>query len=204
VTGTVTAHVGGGSFAVSSEQRPRPSNDGGSLAAMPLESGQVFAGYTIVRLVGSGGMGEVYLAQHPRLPRQDALKVLPPSFSADDEYRQRFSREADLAATLWHPHIVGVHDRGEYDGRLWISMDFVDGHDAAQLLVDRYPSGMPAATSSRSSRRWPTPSTTPISASCCTATSSRPTSCSPTRTGPGGEYFWRTSVLPATPTTSPG
>jgi serine/threonine-protein kinase len=112
---------------------------------MPLETGQVFAGYTIVRLVGTGGMGEVYLAQHPRLPRQDALKVLPASFSADDEYRHRFSREADLAAALWHPHIVGVHDRGEYDGRLWISMDFVDGHDAARLLVDRYPNGMPAA-----------------------------------------------------------
>ncbi|WP_193044068.1 LpqN/LpqT family lipoprotein [Mycolicibacterium baixiangningiae] len=112
---------------------------------MPLETGQVFAGYTIVRLVGTGGMGEVYLAQHPRLPRQDALKVLPASFSADEEYRHRFSREADLAAALWHPHIVGVHDRGEYDGRLWISMDFVDGHDAARLLVDSYPSGMPAA-----------------------------------------------------------
>lgn len=112
---------------------------------MPLETGQVFAGYTIVRLVGTGGMGEVYLAQHPRLPRQDALKVLPASFSADDEYRQRFSREADLAAALWHPHIVGVHDRGEYDGRLWISMDFVDGHDAARLLADRYPNGLPAA-----------------------------------------------------------
>ncbi|MGE2713945.1 LpqN/LpqT family lipoprotein [Mycolicibacterium litorale] len=112
---------------------------------MPLDTGQVFAGYTIVRLVGTGGMGEVYLAQHPRLPRQDALKVLPASFSADDEYRHRFSREADLAAALWHPHIVGVHDRGEYDGRLWISMDFVDGHDAARLLADRYPNGMPAA-----------------------------------------------------------
>lgn len=111
---------------------------------MPFETGQVFAGYTIVRLIGIGGMGEVYLAQHPRLPRQDALKVLPASYSADAEFRQRFSREADLAATLWHPHIVGVHDRGEYDGRLWISMDFVDGHDAARLLVDRYPTGMPA------------------------------------------------------------
>lgn len=112
---------------------------------MPFETGEVFAGYTIVRLVGTGGMGEVYLAQHPRLPRQDALKVLPASVSADEEYRQRFTREADHAAGLWHPHIVGVHDRGEFDGRLWISMDFVDGHDAARLLAERYPSGMPPA-----------------------------------------------------------
>jgi serine/threonine protein kinase len=88
-------------------------------------------------------MGEVYLAQHPRLPRRDALKLLPHDWSADAEYRARFNREADLASTLWHPHIVGVHDRGEEDGQLWISMDFVDGLDAARLLADRYPAGMP-------------------------------------------------------------
>ncbi|MGV0744840.1 LpqN/LpqT family lipoprotein [Mycolicibacterium sp. XJ870] len=111
---------------------------------MPLASGQAFAGFTIVRLVGTGGMGEVYLATHPRLPREDALKVLPTSVSSDNEFRQRFIREADMAATLWHPHIVGVHDRGEFEGRLWISMDYVDGHDAARLLHDQYPSGMPA------------------------------------------------------------
>jgi serine/threonine-protein kinase len=89
-------------------------------------------------------MGEVYLAAHPRLPREDALKVLPQTVSADNEFRQRFIREADMAATLWHPHIVGVHDRGEFEGRLWISMDYVDGHDAARLLHDVYPSGMPS------------------------------------------------------------
>jgi serine/threonine protein kinase len=110
---------------------------------MPLASGQTFAGYTIIRLLGSGGMGEVYLAGHPRLPRRDALKLLPHGWSAEAEYRARFNREADLASTLWHPHIVGVHDRGEEDGQLWISMDFVDGLDAARLLTDRYPAGMP-------------------------------------------------------------
>ena len=110
---------------------------------MPLSDGATFAGFTIVRLLGSGGMGEVYLAQHPRLPRRDALKLLPPEWSADEEYRTRFVREADLASTLWHPHVVGVHDRGEADGQLWISMDYVDGLDAARLLADRYPAGMP-------------------------------------------------------------
>lgn len=111
---------------------------------MPLAAGDTFAGYTIVRLLGAGGMGEVYLAQHPRLPRQDALKILPATVSADSEYRQRFNREADIAATLWHPHIVGVHDRGEYDGQIWISMDYVEGTDAAHLLADRHGDGMPA------------------------------------------------------------
>ena len=112
---------------------------------MPLADGATFAGYTIVRMLGSGGMGEVYLARHPRLPRRDALKVLPVSVSADNEYRQRFNREADIAAALWHPHIVGVHDRGEFDGQIWISMDYVDGTDAARLLRERHPNGMPKA-----------------------------------------------------------
>jgi serine/threonine protein kinase, bacterial len=112
---------------------------------MPLNEGDLFAGYTIVRLLGSGGMGEVYLAQHPRLPRRDALKVLPATLTADQEYRARFSREADIAAELWHPHIVGIHDRGEFEGQLWLSMDYVEGTDAAELLRNRYPSGMPEA-----------------------------------------------------------
>ncbi|MBB2992890.1 serine/threonine-protein kinase [Mycolicibacterium iranicum] len=111
---------------------------------MPLAAGETFAGYTIVHLLGSGGMGEVYLAQHPRLPRRDALKVLPAAVSADSEYRQRFNREADIAATLWHPHIVGVHDRGEFDGQIWISMDYVEGTDAARLLAEQHGGGMPA------------------------------------------------------------
>ncbi len=88
-------------------------------------------------------MGEVYLAQHPRLPRHNALKILPADVSADPDYRARFEREADLASALWHPNVVSVHDRGEYEGQLWISMDYVDGQDAAHLLTSRFPAGMP-------------------------------------------------------------
>ena len=110
---------------------------------MPLNHGDVFAGYVIQRLLGAGGMGEVYLAQHPRLPRLDALKVLSVDATGDEEFRARFTREAELAATLWNPHIVGVHDRGEFDGRLWISMDYVEGTDARHLVEQRHPSGMP-------------------------------------------------------------
>ena len=82
-------------------------------------------------------------AKHPRLPRHDALKILPPAVSSDAEFRERFHREADLAAALYHPHVVGVHDRGEHEGQLWMSMDYVDGPDTAQLLRTRYPAGMP-------------------------------------------------------------
>ncbi|MCV7229071.1 protein kinase domain-containing protein [Mycolicibacterium komossense] len=110
---------------------------------MPLGVGQTFAGYRIVGKLGAGGMGEVYLAQHPRLPRRDALKLLSSGVSADNSFRTRFLREADLACTLRHPHIVGVLDRGEVDDQLWISMDYVDGEDAGGLLSHRYPAGMP-------------------------------------------------------------
>jgi serine/threonine-protein kinase len=111
---------------------------------MSLGAGDVFAGYTIVRLLGSGGMGEVYLAQHPRLPRGEALKILRPEISLDETFQQRFIREADSIAALEHPHIVTVHDRGDTEGRLWIATQYVDGTDAAKLLLDRYPAGMPA------------------------------------------------------------
>ena len=110
---------------------------------MSLAEGDVFAGYTVVRPLGAGGMGEVYLVQHPRLPRYDALKILPVQFTVDREYRERFNREADVVARLWHPHIVGVHDRGEDDGQLWITMDFVEGTDAANLLRDQGGGGLP-------------------------------------------------------------
>lgn len=118
--------------------RAQVNSTGGSMAC-----GAPFAGYTILRPLGAGGMAEVYLALHPRLPRRDVIKVLAQAITADREFRERFNREADLAATLWHPHIVGVHDRGEFNGQLWISMDFVEGTDAARLVREQYPEGMP-------------------------------------------------------------
>ena len=111
---------------------------------MPVSVGEVFAGFTILRVLGAGGMGTVYLAAHPRLPRQDALKVLPAQWTSDPEYRERFLREADLSASLSHPNILGVHDRGEYDGQLWISMDYVGGTDASKLVREHNPEGLPA------------------------------------------------------------
>ena len=106
---------------------------------MPVSVGEAFAGFTILRVLGAGGMGTVYLAAHPRLPRQDALKVLPAQWTADPQYRERFLREADLTASLSHPNILGVHDRGEYDGQLWISMDYVGGTDASRLVREHHP-----------------------------------------------------------------
>ena len=93
---------------------------------MTLRPGESFAGYTIVRQLGNGGMGEVYLAHHPRLPRQEAVKVLRPEISSDSTFRQRFIREADSVASLEHPNIVTVHDRGETAGQLWIATQLIE------------------------------------------------------------------------------
>jgi serine/threonine-protein kinase len=121
-----------------------PRSGGDERARRPAVANRTtFAGYTVLRPLGSGGMADVYLVKHPRLPRLDALKVLNRDMTADGEFRERFNREADLAATLWHPHVVAVHDRGEFQGQLWIAMDYVEGTDAAHVVKERYRKGMP-------------------------------------------------------------
>ena len=77
----------------------------------------LFCGFRIVRLLGSGGMGEVYLAEHPRLPRRDALKILSSAVSADNDVPEPFTREVDIAAALSHPYIVAGHFLGVADDR---------------------------------------------------------------------------------------
>ncbi|MEV0033754.1 serine/threonine-protein kinase [Nocardia sp. NPDC050793] len=99
---------------------------------MALRPGAVVGGYRVLQVLGSGGMGTVYLAQNPILPRRDALKVLSADLSTDAEFRARFEREANLAAGLDHPNIVAVYNRGEESGQLWIAMQYVDGTDAAE------------------------------------------------------------------------
>ncbi|NNH74184.1 serine/threonine protein kinase [Nocardia uniformis] len=92
-----------------------------------------FAGYQVERMLGQGGMGSVYLAAHPRLPRKVALKLLNRDVSADEEMRRRFDREANVIARLDHPGIVSIQDRGVQDGHLWIAMQYVHGTDAARV-----------------------------------------------------------------------
>lgn len=103
----------------------------GSLAA-----GRVIGGYTVIRPIGAGGMGTVYLVAHPRLPRHQALKVLASALGGDPSFRERFRREADLAARLDHPNIVSVQDAGVDGDVMWIAMQYVDGTDTAAMLRD--------------------------------------------------------------------
>ncbi|MBY8860563.1 serine/threonine protein kinase [Nocardia sp. CA2R105] len=102
---------------------------------MDLRPGTVFCGYRIERLLGTGGMGAVYLAAHPRLSRLVALKVLDEARGRDARVRARFEREAELAGRLEHPHIVPVFDRSAPGAEiLWLSMRYVEGGDAAAAV----------------------------------------------------------------------
>ncbi|MBM7367535.1 serine/threonine-protein kinase [Gordonia hydrophobica] len=98
-----------------------------------FQIGDEIAGYRVEEVLGAGGMGEVYKAAHPRLPRSDAIKVLRSAHGGDPVVRQRFEREADLMAPLAHPNLVRVYDRGGFGDVLWIAMEMVPGTDAAKL-----------------------------------------------------------------------
>ncbi len=111
---------------------------------MALPSGATFAGYVVARRLGAGVTGEVYLVQDPRSVRWRALKVLSHTMSADHEFRRRFQAETPIAASLYHPHIVEVHDRGEFEGQLYVAMEYVEGTNAAHLMADRFPAVSPA------------------------------------------------------------
>ncbi|AQT82213.1 hypothetical protein B1R94_27630 [Mycolicibacterium litorale] len=100
-----------------------------------IPPGSVVAGYRIERVLGTGGMGIVYAAADPNLPRLDALKVLSAHLGTDPDFRARFLREAEVAAGLDHPNIVSIYNRGETpQGQLWIAMQLVEGTDAEEAL----------------------------------------------------------------------
>jgi tRNA A-37 threonylcarbamoyl transferase component Bud32 len=101
-----------------------------------FEPGAEFAGHRIDGELGRGGMGVVYAATHLALGRQRALKVLAPAVSDDEAAAERFRREARMAASIDHPALIPVHDAGEADGRLYISMRLIDGVDLALLFSE--------------------------------------------------------------------
>ncbi|MBF6298720.1 protein kinase [Nocardia amamiensis] len=94
-----------------------------------------FGGYRLERLLGKGGMGQVWLAYDMAAARRVALKLLPAELAATGGYRKRFEREAEAVAQLRDPHVPRIHRFGEIDGRLYIDMQFVEGTDLARKLV---------------------------------------------------------------------
>lgn len=98
--------------------------------------GTPFGRYRLVGLLGRGGMGEVWRAYDTGTERIVAIKLLPPHFSDQEEFKRRFRREAHAAAKLDTPHVIPIYDYGEIDGRLYVSMRLIEGRDLQAVLVD--------------------------------------------------------------------
>ncbi len=96
--------------------------------------GTMFGHYRLLRLIGKGGMGEVYEAEDTVKDRVVALKLLPESVSHDSVFRKRLQREAHSAGRLQEPHVVPIHDYGEIDGVLFVDMRMINGSDLRKLL----------------------------------------------------------------------
>lgn len=99
--------------------------------------GREIGAYKIVSPLGSGGMGEVYLAEDLRLNRRVALKLLPPYFASDDGRLGRFQREARAASGLNYPNILTIYEVGESDGVRFIATEFIDGKTVRQLIAQQ-------------------------------------------------------------------
>src|SRR5919106_3305608 len=95
--------------------------------------------YRIIRKLGSGGMANVYLAEDQELGRRVAIKILNERHAHDEQFVERFRREAKNAAGLSHPNIVSIYDRGEAEGTYYIAMEFLDGRSLKELIVSRGP-----------------------------------------------------------------
>ncbi|MGI9659016.1 MAG: serine/threonine-protein kinase [Gaiellaceae bacterium] len=97
--------------------------------------GKTVAGYRLESLLGRGGMSVVYLAEHMRLGRKVALKLLASPLSGDESFRERFERESRRAAEIDHPNIIPIFDAGEEEGELFIAMRYVEGSDLKTLIA---------------------------------------------------------------------
>src|SRR5688500_20266672 len=91
--------------------------------------------YLIIRKLGSGGMANVYLAMDQELGRRVAIKILDDRHAADEQFVERFRREAQNAAGLSHPNIVSIYDRGEAEGTYYIAMEYVEGRTDRKSVV---------------------------------------------------------------------
>ena len=109
--------------------------------------GTELAGYLIEAVVGRGGMGVVYRAEHLRLKRKVALKLLPPELASNEGFRERFECESQLAAAIDHPNIIPLYDAGRADELLFLTMRFVDGLDLKALLTQEGPLPLERAVS---------------------------------------------------------
>jgi eukaryotic-like serine/threonine-protein kinase len=108
------------------------------VAASDIRLDEIFDGrYLVLRKLGTGGMATVYLAEDQELGRRVAIKTLDDRHAQDEQFVERFRREAKSAAVLSHPNIVAVYDRGQSDGTYYIAMEYLEGKTLKELLVSR-------------------------------------------------------------------
>ena len=162
------------------------------------------ARFRILRFHRTGGLGEVYVARDEELHREVALKEIQDRHADDPDSRSRFLLEAEITGGLEHPGIIPVYGLGTYDdGRPFYAMRFIKGDSLKEAIEHFHEADVPGATrasgrwrcascsggSSTSATRWPTPT----AGACCTATSSRATSCS----APTARRWWSTGGWPS-------
>jgi len=100
---------------------------------------QTLSHYRILKKLGRGGMGEVYLAEDANLPRQVAIKFMAREYAGEPELRERFQHEARAAALINHPNVVTIYEVGEFERQPYIVMEYIDGESLAALIARREP-----------------------------------------------------------------
>jgi len=115
------------SLAHAAAPQSKPSASSGARRSQTIKPGMTAGRFEIISLLGSGGMGEVYLARDVQLDRKVALKVLPLKFTRIPDWMRRFNREACNASALNHPNILTIHEIGEWQGRHYIATEYIEG-----------------------------------------------------------------------------
>jgi serine/threonine-protein kinase len=131
----VAAHEQGGSFMDSPAFESKAASFADS--ATQLQIGCQLGQYRILKMIGRGGMGEVYLAQDSKLHRRVALKLLPARVTRDEQCLKRFQQEAYAASALSHPNILAVYDIGEQDDSHFIATEYIEGETLRQMMMNR-------------------------------------------------------------------
>jgi tetratricopeptide (TPR) repeat protein len=132
---SVSVHLVLGNFGAAGPLRSSKALCYDSPTMAELAPGSTFADHVILDLAGRGGMGVVYHALHEPLNRHVALKLIAPELSADSMFRSRFQRECKAAASIHHPNVVPIYNAGEEQGRLFVSMQYIDGADLGRVLA---------------------------------------------------------------------
>ena len=137
-----------------------------------LETGKSFGHYEIIKQIGAGGMGEVYLAKDKKLDRRVAVKILNQEFSREESNLKRFVQEAKTASALNHPNILVIHEIGELDEAHFIVSEFIEGKTLREVFKEKTLNSRKFSTSPS---KPPTPLLPPTKRGSFTATSSRKT-----------------------------